>query len=112
MKIRKLLWSDHCFNFRFQLTPLVGNFVIVLRFGFGFQILCNEGLQLILNFLMESCFCFRCVLLLYLNAVSSSSTQTGSTTGKPGSVWDGCYKWYQSLVSCCCVGDSSLLLEE
>ncbi|CAN1784688.1 hypothetical protein LINPERHAP1_LOCUS16647 [Linum perenne] len=32
VKIRKLLWSDRCFNFRFQLTFWVGRFVIVLRF--------------------------------------------------------------------------------
>ena len=75
------------------------------------SVLLSGGL-LHFELVFKSCFCFRCVLLFSFKAGSSSSTQTGSTTGELGSVWDGCYKWYQSLVSCCCVGDSFFLLEE
>ncbi|CAN1133122.1 hypothetical protein LINPERHAP2_LOCUS7468, partial [Linum perenne] len=46
VKIRKLLWSDHCFNLRFQLTLLGWEICNHFRFGFGFRFLCNEGLRL------------------------------------------------------------------
>ncbi|CAN1301677.1 hypothetical protein LINPERPRIM_LOCUS25069, partial [Linum perenne] len=62
---------------------------------FGLQLYCRFlliGGLLRFELLFKSRFCFRCVLLFSFKAGSSSSTQTGSTTGEPGSVWVGCYR--------------------
>ncbi|CAN1782527.1 hypothetical protein LINPERHAP1_LOCUS15880, partial [Linum perenne] len=64
------------------------------------SVLLNEGLRLYLSFYLRIVL-FPLRFIFLFKCCISSSTQTGSTTGEPGSVWDGCYKWYQSLVSCC-----------
>ena len=53
MKIRKLSWSDHCFNFRFQLTLLDWEICNRFEIWFRISVLCNEGLRLSLSFYLR-----------------------------------------------------------